>query len=250
MEKFKKLYYDEERFVAYRRFVHDNPRGEVVFLGGLCSDMNGNKATALTAFCGGNSINLTLFDYFGHGNSCGKFRDYNISIWLDNCLRVINNLTHGKQIIIGSSMGGWLMLCVAMRIPDKVKALIGLAVAPDFTEDLINRDFTEQQVRMIEAGHDVEFFRDEYSYTITPDLIRDGKNHLLLESEHIKISCPVRLIHGVRDQIVDYGVSEKVLHKLTSSDVELILLKHAEHVLNDDRSLCVLYNQIEEVISV
>ena len=123
--------------LAYQRQVTDKSKPGIIFLGGYASDMQGTKAVFLSERCAEHSISFTRFDYRGCGQSPGSFTDGTIGAWLEDSLAVFDRLTQGMQIIIGSSMGGWLGLLLAKARPERVKALIGVAAAPDFTEDLV-----------------------------------------------------------------------------------------------------------------
>ncbi|WP_148115221.1 alpha/beta hydrolase [Wolbachia pipientis] len=214
--------------------------------------MNGTKATAIYQFCKENDIALILFDYLGHGDSSGNFIDYTISDWCNNCIKVINELTtNSKQIIIGSSMGGWLMLLTALQLPEKILALIGISSAPDFTEDLIFQQLSNKQMEILISHGIIDFAssKEEYhncTYQITNNLILDGKKNLLLNKENIDIECPIRLLHGMNDRDVPYYTSLKIAEKVKSNDVKVHLIKSAEHNMSDDYSLNVLFYTIKE----
>ncbi|GHM58568.1 MAG: alpha/beta hydrolase [Candidatus Mesenet longicola] len=238
--------------IAYKKVK--GTRASVIFYGGFASDMNGTKANALYDFCQKSNIELTLFDYLGHGSSSGNFIDYTISDWHENCLEVMENLTYGKQIIIGSSMGGWLMLMTALSMPQRVSALIGIAAAPDFTEDLIFKKLSDTQKNDLSSLGIIDFPSIEEikpqeklsncSYKITRDLIEDGRKNLLLDKGNINISCPVRLLHGLNDKDVPYHYSITLAEKITSNDVEIHLIKSAQHNMSDDYSLNIIFKTL------
>lgn len=180
---------DDGERIAYRRLPGKEPG--IVFLGGFMSDMTGTKATALEAFCKSRGQAFLRFDYFGHGASTGAFRDGTIGRWRDDALAVIDRLTEGKQILVGSSMGGWIMLLAALARPKRVAALVGIAPAPDFTEDLLWPSFTpEEQRRLLAEGAiTIASQYDPRGYTVTRRLVEEGRDHLLL-SGTVKIACP------------------------------------------------------------
>ena len=243
---FCKLYDDDNNHIAYRKLSGE--KASIVFFGGFASNMCGTKATAIYQYCKSNNIALTLFDYFGHGYSSGNFVDYTISNWHKNCVRVVNELTHGKQIIIGSSMGGWLMLLTALQLPNRIAGLIGISSAPDFTEDLIAKQFSSEQKEELNANGVIDFTSGECTYKITKNFIEDGKTNLLLDKEIIDINCPVRLLHSINDKDVPYQTSLKLAEKIRSTDVKVHLIKSAEHNMSDSRSLEILFNAVEELL--
>lgn len=241
-----KLLDGDGSYIAYRKL--QGKKASIVFFGGFASNMNGTKANAIYKFCQENDIALILFDYFGHGQSSGNFTDYTISDWQKNCVKVINELTNGKQIVIGSSMGGWLMLLTALQLPKKIASLIGISSAPDFTEDL---NLSDQQKEELNAKGVIDLASEHdqnCTYKITKNLIEDGKKNLLLNKEIIGINCPVRLLHSINDKDVPYHTSLNLAEKLKSIDVEVHLVKSAEHNMSDDRSLNILFETIREFL--
>jgi pimeloyl-ACP methyl ester carboxylesterase len=220
----------------------------IVFLGGFASDMTGTKAMALDAFCAATGRAFVRFDYTGHGKSSGKFTDGTISAWREDALRVLDQLTEGPQILVGSSMGGWLMLLCALARPDRVQALVGLAPAPDFTEELMWQTMDAgMQARLMSDGRIEEpsAYSDE-PYVITRALIEDGRQHLLLGGP-IAIDRPVRLIHGQADPDVPFSVSLRLADRLIGADVVVHLVKDGDHRLSRPQDIERLMMAIEEV---
>ncbi len=230
--------------IAYHRITGNAPG--VVFLGGFMSDMTGTKATALDAFCRARGQAFLRFDYFGHGRSSGEFSEATVGRWKDDALCVLDNLTAGPQVLVGSSLGGWIMLLAALARPARVKALIGIAAAPDATEDLMwNRFAPELQAAILRDGQArIPSAYGAEGYLITRKLIEDGRKHLVL-GKPIPISSPVRLIHGMRDADVPYRVSIELAEKLQSEDVRVDLVKDGDHRLSRERDLALLTRQLE-----
>ncbi|MBI2256100.1 MAG: alpha/beta hydrolase [Proteobacteria bacterium] len=220
----------------------------IIFLGGFASDMTGTKAMALDAYCAATGRAFVRFDYRGHGQSSGKFTDGTIGAWRDDVLAVIDRLTEGPQILVGSSMGGWLMLLASLARPDRIHALVGLAAAPDFTEELMwqTMDAAMQQ-RLMQDGRIEEpsAYSDE-PYVITRGLIEDGRKHLLLRNA-LHIDRPVRLIHGQSDEDVPFSVSLRLADRLVSRDVVVSLVKDGDHRLSRQQDIERLMLAIEEV---
>jgi len=202
----------------------------IVFLIGHGSDMEGTKALACEDWARRNGRACLRFDYSGHGLSSGDFLDGNISSWTADCLAVLDALTTGPQILVGSSLGGWLMLNVALARPDRVAGLIGIAAAPDFTEDLLWAAFTDDQRRQIEADGVIALpnpYSDEP--VIYPwHLITDGRHNLRLRGG-LDITCPVHLLHGMQDEEVPWQTATATAAALASDDVEITLVKDAGH---------------------
>ena len=212
----------------------------VVFLPGFRSDMTGDKATALAAFCAERGQAMIRFDYSGHGSSGGSFEDGTIGRWTEDALAVIDRLSGGKLVLVGSSMGGWIALLAARARPDRVAALIGIAAAPDFTEALMWEAMTfEERATIMRDG--VLHLPSQYGepYPITRALIEDGRTRLLLNGP-IAIDCPVRLLHGQRDADVPWEMALRIAERVTSEDVEVVLVKDGDHRLSRPQDLALL----------
>lgn len=205
----------------------------IVFMGGFRSDMTGTKATFLEQKCQEAGCAFLRFDYSGHGQSEGVFEDGTLSDWIDDALDCLDQITTGPQILVGSSMGGWIMLHVALRRPERIAGLVGIAAAPDFTEDLMWAHMTEPQRTILMRDGRLEQ-PNHYSpdpYIITRRLIEDGRNHLLMRGP-INIPCPVRLIYGMADRDVPWSLSCDLAERLTSDDVQIRLIKNGDHRLS------------------
>ena len=211
-----------------------------MFLPGFRSDMTGDKATALAAFCAERGQAMLRFDYSGHGASGGRFEDGTIGRWTDDALAVIDRLTEGPLILVGSSMGGWIALLAALARPDRVAALIGIAAAPDFTEALMWQAMTvEQRATLMRDG--VMHRPSQYGepYPITRALIEDGRTQLLLNAP-IALDCPVRLLHGQDDPDVPWELALRIAERVTGPDVQVILVKDGDHRLSRPQDLALL----------
>jgi pimeloyl-ACP methyl ester carboxylesterase len=199
--------------------------------------MTGDKATALAAFCAERGQAMIRFDYSGHGSSSGSFQDGTIGHWTEDALAVIDRLSGGKLVLVGSSMGGWVTLLAACARPDRVAVLIGIAAAPDFTETLMweAMTFEERAALMRDGVLDVPSQYGE-PYPITRALIEDGRKRLLLNGP-IAIDCPVRLLHGQQDADVPWETALRIAEQLTSQDVEIVLVKDGDHRLSRPHDL-------------
>lgn len=234
--------------IAYRVDGTANPaHPNLLFLPGFFSDMTGSKASFLAARCIANNRQLTRLDYSGHGKSSGKFIDGCIGDWLADALAVVDRVTTGKLILVGSSMGGWIMLLIALARPERIAGLVGIAAAPDFTQDLMWDLLTPAQRHEMQSKGMI-FEPSEYGAPVpyTLKLVEDGRKHLVLRAP-IPITCPVRLIQGKQDKDVPWEVAEKLAGRLQSKDVKIHYIDDGEHRLSRDSDLEVLWNAIQDI---
>jgi pimeloyl-ACP methyl ester carboxylesterase len=233
--------------VAYNRLAGGSPG--VIFLHGLMSDRGGTKAMVLEAHCAARGLGYVRFDMFGHGDSAGRFEDGSVSRWVEDAVTVIDELTHGPQVLVGSSMGGWVMLKTALARPDRVAAMVGVAVAPDFTEELMWAEMTDAQRKQLMDEGVVELPSEyEGPYRIGRPLIEDGRKNLLLGGP-IAIDCPARFIHGQQDTSVPWQTSLRVAEKLSGGDVRLQLVKDGDHRLSRTHDLAAICALVDEAAS-
>jgi len=212
----------------------------VVFLPGFKSDMTGDKATMLAAFCAERGQAMLRFDYSGHGASGGRFEDGTITRWRDDALALMDHLAPEGLVLVGSSMGGWMALLAALARPDRVAGLVGIAAAPDFTETLMWEAMTFEERRTL-MRDGVLPVPSQYGepYKVTRALIEDGRSHLLLAAP-IALACPVRLLHGQRDPDVPWELSLRIAEQVSSDDVQVILVKDGDHRLSRPGDLALL----------
>tara|TARA_R110002110_G_scaffold406421_1_gene626417 strand:- start:237292 stop:238035 length:744 start_codon:yes stop_codon:yes gene_type:complete len=228
---------DDGTRLAYAHSPGSGPG--IVFLAGFNSNMGGDKALALEHWCREQGRQFTRFDYFGHGQSSGTLAEGSIGRWRDDTIAIIEQLTSGPQLLVGSSMGGWLMLLVAIARPERVTALCGIAAAPDFTERLHDQRLNEQQRRELSETGFCELpnhYDDGEPHRISRYLLEEGATHRVLHSE-IAIDVPVRLIHGQCDDDVPWQLSLEIAQQLRSSDVEVQLVKNGDHRLSTPRDI-------------
>lgn len=228
------------RTIAYRRIAPgpDGYRPSVVFFGGFMSDMTGRKAEALAVFCAQRGQGFLRFDHFAHGESSGTMDEATVGGWARDAVAVLDRLTDGPLVLVGSSMGAWVMLLAALARPRRIHALIGLAAAPDFTEELVWNAYTsEEREKLMRDGKIVEPSPyGDRPYVFTRELIEDGRRHRLLNGP-IAIEAPVRLLHGIADRDVPYKITLRLAEKLTTKDVVVTLIKDADHRLSRDEDL-------------
>lgn len=235
------------RRIAYHRTDGRGPG--VVFLGGFKSDMEGTKALFLQDWAARTGRAFLRFDYSGHGQSSGAFLDGAIGDWFEDALAAISALTTGPQVLVGSSMGGWISLLVARAIPERVAGLVGIAAAPDFTEDSMWAGFTpEQRAALARDGRVVlPSDYDPAGYVITRRLIEEGRGRLVLRAP-LNLPFPVRLLQGTADTDVPPAVALRLLAHATGPDIRLVLVKGADHRFSSPDCLSLIETTVEEVL--
>ncbi len=209
----------------------------ILFLPGYMSDMTGSKALAVDAWAAEKGRAMLRLDYAGCGASEGVFADGTLTRWRDDVLHVIDTLVSGPILLVGSSMGGWLMLLVALARPDRVTAIVGIAAAPDFTEWSFS---PAEKARLIADGRIEE--PSDYSdepYLTTLAFWESGQANLLL-GDVIPLDCPVRLLHGQCDEDVPWETTLRLATALRSADVQAVLVKDGDHRLSRDRDIALL----------
>ncbi len=220
----------------------------VVFLPGYRSDMMGSKAEALDAWAAASGRAFLRLDYSGHGESGGVFVEGTIGRWLGDALAVIDACSSGPMVLVGSSMGGWIALLVALARPERVVGVVGIAAAPDFTEDMMwDAMSPAEQAGLRAAG--VIAVPSAYGdpLPIAYRLIEEGRQHLLLRGP-IGIACPVRLLQGQADPDVPWETALKIAARLTGDDVRTLLIKDGDHRLSRPRDLALLVETVEGLL--
>ena len=232
--------------IAYNQLTGKNVG--IVFLSGFNSDMQGKKALYIEKWAKENNHSFLRFDYSGHGQSSGTIDKTCFSDWYQDAEYLINKLTQDKQILIGSSMGAWIMLMLAKRIPQKISAIIGLAPAPDFPKLLIWDKMTGDEKRKLVKNRKISIkYEDGSKNDFSYKLIKDSFKNLTL-SKSINFNGPVYLYHGMADDAVPYDLSIKIIKNFTGTkDVKLLLEKDAGHRLSEIHQLKTITNIIEEI---
>jgi pimeloyl-ACP methyl ester carboxylesterase len=243
----------EERRIAVRARPGRGPG--LFWLGGFNSDMKGTKAIALDAWATEHGRACVRFDYSGHGESGGKFIDGTIGRWLEESLAVFEKFCSGPQVVIGSSMGGWMALLLAREIarradsPASLAGLVLIAPAPDFTEELMWKGFSPEIRREIETNGvwlRPSPYGDGAPYPITRALIEEGRNHLLLGAK-IDVGCPVRILQGAQDPDVPWQHAFTLAHRLPSDDVVLTMIQDGDHRLSRPQDIARIIAAVEEM---
>ena len=229
--------------IAYKRIKGKSPG--IVFIHGLNSNMEGKKAIFIEKYAKKNKLSFIRFDCRGHGKSSGNFEDFTISDWKKDLFDIIDNLTKGPQILIGSSMGGWLMLLAAKSKKRKISGLIGLAAAADFGKDLFNSLSTKNKHDIKTKGI-TKYTYKGFAYYLTKEFfIHCTKNKIL--NKKINFNKPVILIHGNKDNIVKDTMPIKIMKKLSSKNVQIKFLKSSDHSLSSSADLINIKNSLDNI---
>ncbi len=243
---------DAMRRIAVR--AREGAAPGLFWLGGFNSDMKGTKAVALDGWAAEHGRACVRFDYSGHGESGGKFIDGTIGRWLEDSLAVFERFCRGPQVVIGSSMGGWMALLLAREVAKRTTnaALAGLvliAPAPDFTEELMWKGFSPEIRQEIET-RGVWMRPSEYGdgspYPITRALIEEGRNHLLLGGS-IEVGCPVRILQGAKDPDVPWRHAFALAHRLPADDVVLTMIQDGDHRLSRPQDIARIIAAVAEI---
>ena len=225
---------------------------EVLWCGGFSSDMTGAKATALADWGRERGRRVVRFDYFGHGQSSGAFRDGTIGRWKEDAACVQEKLLRGRHVLVGSSMGGWISLLLALQRPERVAGLLLLAPAPDFTERLLWESFSPEEKELCQRQGflplgDPEDEEYDENYVVTWRQIEEARQHLLPPGG-LPISCPVRIIHGMGDTLVPWEHSLELAQRIGAGDIALTLVKEADHNLSEPDDLIRIQRTLQELL--
>jgi pimeloyl-ACP methyl ester carboxylesterase len=240
-----------KRRIAVRAREGDFPG--LFWLGGFKSDMQGTKAVALDAWAAERKRACVRFDYSGHGESGGDFVEGTIGRWLEESVAVFERFCAGPQVVIGSSMGGWMALLLARELARRsasrasLKGLVLIAPAPDFTEELMWKGFSPEARQQIETTG-VWLRPSEYGdpYPISRNLIEEGRKHLLLGSA-IEVGCPVHILQGARDPDVPWKHAFALAHRLPADDVVLTMIQDGDHRLSRPQDIARILAAVAEM---
>jgi len=243
---------DVARRIAVRARAGSAPG--LFWLGGFNSDMKGTKALALDAWAAEHGRACVRFDYSGHGESEGQFADGTIGRWQEESLAVFERFCVGPQVVIGSSMGGWIALLLARELaksPGKASlaGLVLIAPAPDFTEELMWKGFSpdiRQEIETRGVWLRPSQYGDGAPYPITRNLIEEGRNHLLLGGS-IEVGCPVRILQGSKDPDVPWQHAFALVHRLPADDVVLTMIQDGDHRLSRPQDIARIIAAVAEI---
>ena len=218
----------------------------IIFIHGLNSDMSGQKALSIERFARKNKLRFIRFECRGHGKSDGKFEDFTISDWKKDLLDIIDNIAKGPQILVGSSMGGWLMFLAAKARPSRVTGMVGLAAAPDYIDDFYNNLPVKKRKELNNKGF-IKYSSYGFSYLVKKKYILNGRENKILNKE-FKWNKPLILIHGLKDKVVNSDIPEKIVKKVKGNKIQIKLLKNSDHRLSEPFDLKVINDSIDSVI--
>ena len=227
------------------RLVKRSKKLTIIFLHGLMSDINGTKVIAVNKVCNEYNISFLAFEYSGHGCSSGDFHNYGIKDWIDQSKEIIEKIIKTKNIIIiGSSMGSWIGSCLLKKIKKKIIGFVGIASAPDFTKEIMWKNFTNKTRSLIKSGK-IYKMPSKYAepYPISLKLIKGGDQSLILNKK-IKCDFPILLFHGLKDKVVDETFSIRLAKTLVSRDVKIFFQKNGDHSLSSKKDLQLISSQL------
>ena len=220
----------------------------VIFLGGFKSDMEGSKAIFLEKWAKKRNRAFLRFDYSGHGQSSGNFLNLGIGDWCNDAKQIIGLTKNNGIILVGSSMGGWIALLLSRELGSRLKGLITIAAAPDFTEESMWKNFTEDQKKEV-LNKGVLYLPSDYGepYPITRYLIENGRQNLVFR-EPLELTCPVRLMQGTEDTAVTRETALKLFDHINADDLSIFFKRGADHSFSDQDCLEILEKNLEDIL--
>ena len=230
--------------IAYKYFEGKSPG--LIFIHGLNSDMEGKKALSIEKYAKKRGISFLRFDCRGHGKSYGKFHDFTVTDWKNDLIDMIDKITKGQQILIGSSLGGWLMMLATKSRKSKIAGLIGLAPAADATSWMLNEFPKKIQNEIQKKG--IAYFK-KWNVFLTKKFFQDGNKNIILK-KNFSFNKPVILIHGLKDRDVSPEISKKILKKIPNNNTQIRYLKNSGHRLSSKTELITIHNAIDNILDL
>lgn len=229
--------------------THKNtPDFTAVYVHGLYSDPWGRKGEAIKAFCQEHNLGFLRFELAGHGSDVANYEKADFDIWKGQVLEVIDDLVNGPLVLIGSSIGGWLSLIAAIERPERIKGIIGLAAAPDFTSDLEKYIFTPEQKQVLEKDGRIVFPTNDFTYVFTKKMFDTAHKNLLLTGV-IPVTCPVHLLQGTKDDSLDPNKAFNILKALQTDEVVVKWIKGSNHRLGRDIDIIEINNSLKSFLA-
>jgi len=233
-------------------WVDDNEKNPLMYLPCLNREKNEAKAANLRVWCRQKGHTYLAHDYYGVRRSSGDFADGTITRWVEDSIRIIEQVLEGrKAIVVGAGVGGWVGTVLASKRPDLVAALVGIAADPDFTVDLLEAQLPEETLRRIKEDGICNVEWGKTTYPISRKLLEDGRDNLVLRGDpgSLKIKCPVRLVHGIDDEEVPYETALRLASMISHNDVTVTLIKGSEHAMEDEEDFKKLRHAVEDALT-
>ncbi len=224
----------------------------VIFHHGLMSNKESSKALKLRNYCQKMGYNFISFDNYGHGESSGEFTEQTISSWLDGAIQILQLADDAPVIFVGSSMGGWIAMLASIMKPEVIKGTILISPAPDFTENLIWNNMNKQQQEALQKLGVIHFKGNnpecDYTYPISHELIKDARQHLLMQDKQIKIPQETHIIHGMMDEDVPHEISLQIAKKIVHDNVVVKLAKSGTHKMSRMEDMQLVFDSVESLV--
>lgn len=220
----------------------------IVYAHGFCSDPMGRKPEVVKAWCIENGVGFFRFEIAGHGSDVDNFRKTTIDTYKEQMFEIVRDIVDGDVVVMGASLGGWLSLLTAIKFPDRVIGMIGLAAAPDFLKRFFENYFNDEHKKALEENGEIIFPTNDFSYIITKNMLESAKPNLLLEGDEIKYDGKVRLLQGMNDAALPWEIAPLIAKKLTSLDVKVILMKNSNHRLSSDEDVVEIKRMLNDFL--
>ncbi len=233
--------------IAYK-FIKGKSPG-IIFIHGYASDMEGEKALKIKEFAKKKGLSFLRFDCYGHGKSDGKIEDFTISKGKKDLINLIDNVTKGPQILIGSSMGGWLMMLAAKSRKSRIIGLIGIATAVDFDKDLYSMLTLKSKKELTKKGL-TKLRKWNFTYILTKQFFSDAKKNNRILNKKFIFNKPFILLHGLKDNVVNQNLPKKILNIVSGNKVQLRFLNNSDHRMSSNNDIKIILNSIENVIDL
>jgi len=218
----------------------------VLYTHGLYSDPWGRKPEAVRDWCLNNGVGFFRYELIGHGSDVENYENADVNLWKTQILEIIDTMIEGDIVVVGSSLGGWLSLIAAESRPNRIKAVLGLAAAPDFTVDLEEKYLPKEQLEIVRTKGRLEFVNDDFKYVFTKRLFDSGRENRML-NRSINIECPVQLIQGQKDASLDWRKVLQISQAISGNNVMVKLLKYSNHRLGEDSDLAIVKASLDSI---
>lgn len=220
----------------------------LVYTHGFCSDPFGRKPEEVKKWCLENGMGFFRFEIAGHGSDIARFEETTINTYKQQIFEIVDDIVEGDIVTVGASLGGWLGLLAAIHAPHKVKGFVGFAAAPDFLKKYFENYFKPEHLEILNREGKIVFPTNDFSYTITKEMIESANENLLLTKDIIPFSGKVRLLQGMIDAALEWQTAPLIAQKLASDDVKVSLLKHSNHRLSSDVDIAEIRRLLDDFL--